>query len=43
MARKRDATNSIFLIFDPGGISITNWRIIYQESELNKDSRGEKK
>ena len=41
MARKEEPTKSVCLTFVPGEIYTINWRILYQDSESNKVSRGE--
>ena len=42
VACEGDPTKSGYLTFDPVGISIINWRTVYQDSGSNKASRGEK-
>ena len=41
MTRKGDPTKSGYLTFEPGGLSIINWRALDQESDSNKTSIGE--
>ena len=41
MARKGYSIKSRYLTFDPDGISVINRRILYQDSESSKASRGE--
>ena len=38
---RESPTNQGTFTFDPGGMSTTNWRILYQELETNKATRDE--
>ena len=40
VARKGDPTKSGYLIFDPNKMSTINWKILYQDTESSKASRG---
>ena len=40
VARKGDPAKLGYFTFDPGVISTTNWRTLYQYSELNRAPRG---